>query len=182
MTDIFDRMIKLAKMLGMDTSPSGKSMAEFKGYAAGLEMVFDDMAELERQVYPLTASGKALGLLCNQLGIDGDISDNEKYSAVEKGFGYVFGDYANGSMAAEFEKYGISCVGTDGRIELESATFTECGVLENMGRIFRNFLSPATEVVLSGDGLDFDFWDNTQLSFDNYDRLDIPFYILDKLK
>lgn len=182
MTDILKRITDLAQMLGMDTSPGSKGLAELKGYAAGLEMISDDMAVIERQVFPLTATGNALGFICNQFAVNGSLDDAEKYHLIDSGFKQVFGDYISGSMAKELKKYDINCSGSDRKIFLSTSSYRNSKAIENMGRIFRNYLSPMSEIVLDGDGIDFDFWDSTPYSFDDYDRLDIPFYILDKLK
>ena len=182
MTDILNRITRLAEMLSIDITPCSTELAELKGYAAGLEMIFDDMAVLEKQVFPLTASGSALSFICNQFNIDGNLADEDKYRFIDSGFKYVFGDYVNGAMADAFKKYNVECSGSDGKIILCASSYKDSKVIENMGRIFRNYLSPASEVVPDGDGIDFDFWDSTPYLFDDYDRLDIPFYILDKLK
>lgn len=182
MTDILNRIIQLAELLGVDTAPSSKEMAELKGYAAGLDLVFNDMAVLEQQVFPLTATDKALSFICNQFNIDGNLADEDKYQLISDGFQQVFGDYISGSMAGEFKKYNIECSGSDGKIFLKASSYKSSRVLDNMGNIFRSYLSPSSEVVLDGDGIDFDFWDSTSYLFDDYDRLDIPFYVLDKLK
>lgn len=182
MTDILNRITKLAEMLGIDTADGGKEMAELKGYAAGLEMIFNDMSALEKQVFPLTATGRALSYVCNQFGIDGSLDDERKYQLISDGCSQVFGSYSKGAMADEFKKYNVTCTGADGKIILSTPSYKSSGVIENMGRIFRNCLSPSSVVVLDGSGLDFDYWDSTPYFFDNYDKLDIPFYILDKLK
>ena len=182
MTDILKRIIKLAKMLGINVAPFSQEIAELKGYAAGLEMIFDDMTLLEQQTYPLTATGNALSLVCNQFGIDGNLSVENKYMMISNGYKQVFGDYVNGALAKELKKYNVRCIGSDGKMILSALTYRNSGIIENMGRIFRNHLSPSTVVVMDGSGLDFDYWDNTTYLFDDYDRLNIPFYILDKLK
>ena len=182
MTDILKRIIQLAEMLSIDITPNSKELAELKGYAAGLELIFKDMAMIENQVFPLTATGNALSFICNQFNIDGNLADEDKYQLINSGFKYVFGDYVKGAMADEFKKYDIECSGSDGKIILIASSYKNNKVIENMGRIFRNYLSPSSEVILDGNGIDFDFWDSTPYLFDDYDRLDIPFYILDKLK
>lgn len=182
MTDILKRITQLAEILSIDITPCGKELAELKGYAAGIEMIFADMAALEEQVFPLTATGNALSLICNQFNIDSNLADEDKYQLINNGFKYVFGDYVKGAMTDEFKKYDIECSGSDGNIILSTSSFKNSRVIENMGRIFRNYLLPSSEVILDGNGIDFDFWDNTPYLFDDYDRLDIPFYILDKLK
>lgn len=182
MSDVLKRITELARLIGANGVTGSKDMAELKGYAAGLDMILADTEKLECQVYPLTADGNALSLICNQFGIDGHMAEDEKRELISEGFKRVFGDYENGEMAEVLKKYGIGCTGVNGKILLSADTFKNNGIIENLGKILRNYLPPISEVVVNGSGLDFDYWDETFYVFDNYDRLDIPFYILDKLK
>ncbi len=179
MNEILDRIIQLAQLLGIDTEKGSEQLAELKGYARGLSLVDDCIKRLEKNLSPLTADGEALSLFCNQFMIEADASDDEKRKLICDKFRLKYGDYVDFCLVEALIEINASCIfGDKGDISIPVNVSDKVTVLGGLGRVLANYLSPLSVVSFQGYSMKFDQWDEMPYSFDDYDRFDLPFYIL----
>ncbi len=182
---ISERILYLASLLSFDLSENTASYAELKGWISSLELVFGDLEVLEAQLYPDSADGLSLDLLSNQFSVSGSLGEVERRQLVADRLKLIYGSYENGALKEKIKEYGLSSTVTPEIFTLYTTselTVMTSGLLDDFSSVLKNYLSPMTYVFISGDGYDFNLWDSTDYTFDGYDRLDLPFYILDELK
>lgn len=177
----FERMEHLCRLLGLDMQAGGANAAELKACAAGLDLVYDMLEQLNNQLNPNTADEPALSLYCNLFGADGALDEAEKRAQINKGFAALFGDYENGALERIMEQYGVNCDKTAGQIILENNDIQLTGLPEHLSRILDDYQSPTSGVTVRCIGVDFAYWDSTDYSFCAYDCMNLPFYILNAL-
>lgn len=181
MSDVYDRMEGLVKLLGLEVENHSALSATLKGYAAGLEMIADDFKRLEKELEPANATGLAFSLLCNLFRIDAALPETEKREIIAERFKERFGDYTKGNIADALAAWNFESEVIVDAIMMNDSVSSDIKLLEKFSRILSDYQSPSTHVIFFGNGQDFDYWDATQFSFDKYDSLNLPFYILDDL-
>lgn len=182
MSDIYDRIEQLVRLLGFEVKSHSALSATLKGYAAGLEMIMEDMKSLEKELVPANVTGLAFSLLCNLFRIDTDLSENEKREMITERFRERFGDYTKGSIVDALAAYNIDSVFVIGKaILIRDSICDSTNLIEKFSKMLAQYQSPSTYVVFSNNKLDFDCWEAKQFSFSKYDSLNLPFYILDQL-
>ena len=179
MNDILERILKLAQMIGIDTSEGSEQLAELKGYAQGLALVLEDMKMTENNLSPLTAQGEALALFCNQFMVENDVSGDEKRELICDRLKLKYGDYVDFCLVEALIELNTFCVYNHGDISIPVSVPDKPVVLGGLGRVLANYLSPMSTVSIEGYSMKFDQWDEMPYCFDDYDRFDIPFYILE---
>lgn len=179
MNDILERILKLAQMLGIDTSKGSESLAEFKGYAQGLALVEEAMRTTENNLSPLTAKGEALALFCNQFMIKNAVSDDEKRELICDKLKLKYGDYVDLCLLEALIELNTFCIYGSGDISIPVSVSDKVTVLGGLGRVLANYLSPMSRVSFQAYSMNFNQWDEMPYCFDDYDSFDIPMYILD---
>ena len=180
MNDILDRIINLAKMLGIDTSDGSKELAELKGSARGILLVNDEIKNTENSLSPHTAQSEALSLFCNQFMVDGSLTDDEKRAVICDKLKLKYGDYVDFCLIEALMELNTVCIfGNNGEVSIPVNVGDKEVVLGGLGRVLANYLSPLSKVSFQGYSMNFDQWDAMPYSFDEYDRFDLPFYILE---
>jgi hypothetical protein len=182
MTNVLDRIISLENTLGLDTGEKSENLATIKGYAAGIEMVINDFDALILELSPQTATGLSFDMMCNLFCVDADKSDEDKRITVINGYNQDNFQYKYGELKEIISEFGAECTGSGLKLTIKADDFKECGLLDNLGKILRNYLPPGVEVEPDGDGIIWQAWDNYLYFWDDFDRLDLSFNILDKLK
>lgn len=179
MNEILERIIQLAQLLSIDTENGSEELAELKGYAQGLALVEEYIKGIEKNLSPLTASGEALSLFCNQFMIEADASDDEKRALICDRFKLKYGDYVDFCLVEALMEIDTVCIfGDHGEVSIPVEVSKKVTVLGGLGRVLANYLSPLSVVSFQGYCMDFDQWDEMPYSFDHYDRSELPFYIL----
>lgn len=178
MTEIFERIKKLAEMVCFDLTQGSEQYAAFKAYAKGLSLVFDDYNVLERDLFPSTAEGEALALFCNQFKVSGSLDKEKRRQIICDKFKNKYGDFDEFGFYYALESIGSSCSFGSERVEISNIEDKPL-LLDRLGRILDTYQSPMTKIIVSGPSMKFDAWDNTPYTFDGFDRLGLAFYILD---
>lgn len=180
--NVLSRLTGLFEMLGADTDESGYDMAELKAYAAAVEMAYDYLDGIASACNVNTSSGLALSLYCELFGIDGSLTDDEKRNMIKQRFAESLKLPLHNELEHAFNQ--LNCI--DEIISIGffySLTFdgNDAADVYALSRICRDLLPPCTIVSADGFNADFDFWDNTQLLFEDYDGLRLNFNMLDNL-
>lgn len=182
---IDERIISLAEALGFDTNEKSSSLAELKGYIAAIKLIQDDMDALELQLWPETAQGRALDLFSNMFHLSSELDAEEKRQMIIDRYKYTYGSYKAGELCGKILAYGLDAGLLPYYLSIKTnstvTSIIESGILDDLGDIINNYVAPITYIDIAGDGYDFDLWDGTGYTFDSYDRLDLPFYVLDSL-
>lgn len=181
MNNILERIVNLSQMLGNDTSKGSVGLAVLKGYAAGIEMILNDFIFLQKQLSPISASGDAFLLFCNLFGIDSDLADDEKRIILLERHKEQFGEYTDDELKNIIDSYDGVTVSIISNILIINIFEDNIMLIEDLAKILREHQSPSSKVIIFHyKGLDFDYWDSMDYDFNAYDRLSLPFYILDQ--
>jgi hypothetical protein len=180
---IYDRLSSLFDKLGIEHPENSCENGELMAYATAISQVQSEIEGYFTQLNANTTYGLGLSLYCELFNIDSTLSDDKKKELILQGLGMQYGDYQKGTFAQEVESLGsdFSAVVNDFNLIINGSVKGNHQLLSQLGKILVEYLPPCTTAQLSGDGLDFDFWDDTSFLFKDYDNLKLPFEVLDTL-
>lgn len=179
MDNCFDRICRLANMLGIDDTIGSCSLAELRGYAAGLMLLSDELMTTKNQLSPDYANGYALDLFCNMLGISSSFNEDEKRRIIKQKLKSKYGKYGISELVG-----GIDELGANAQLKYGDVYITlddECDeLIKELEQIIENYSSPTSIVYIEGSDYNYNIWDSKDYTFNAYDNLRLPFYILDQ--
>ena len=182
MNDVEKRIIKLADLISIATEDNSRELAELKGYAEGIKLILSDLEKTALQLSPETAEDMALGLFCDMMGIDYTLSDSEKRELIKKGFLMDGIHYANGEFEEKLAAAHFNAQLSAGTLTLSNAAEPTAEDFKKLAEIMKNYASPNLFITFEGDGITFEKWDTFDFMFDEYDKLNYPFSMLDTIK
>ncbi|MCH5321289.1 MAG: hypothetical protein J1E36_05970 [Eubacterium sp.] len=182
--EVYKRLSALFEKLGFPIDNGTKEKGELLAYCTAINTVQGELEENFAQMLADTSSGLGLSLFCELLGIDGTLSDEEKYKLIKEGLSQKYGDYIFGTMTSEIEGLadGFSMTADDFKITINGSIKSDTDILARLGKILEKYLLPCTVIAFCGDGIDFDYWDSTPYLFEDYDNLNLSFSVLDTLE
>lgn len=182
MNDIEKRIIKLADLIGIGTEDNGRELAELKGYAEGIKLILSDLEKTALQLSPETAEDMALSLFCDMMSIDYTLSDSEKRELIKKGFLMDGIHYTNGEFEEKLTAAHFNAQLSAGTLTLSNSAEQTAEDYKRLAKIIKNYASPNLFITFDGDGMTFENWDAFDFMFDEYDKLNFPFSMLDTIK
>lgn len=181
MNNSIKRMMALAEKLGLDIRAKTKSLAELKGYEAGLKCIWQDYFYIAEQYSPNTAKGLALDFMCNMFNIDSECSEDKKREQICNGFKKRFGDYGCNEFSDILAGYGLMIVSSPCEYTISGRSMKNTGAMDIIGSLLKNYAVPGVYITFSGEGYTFDYWDSKLYCFDDYDNLGLSFNMLDTM-
>lgn len=182
MSDIEARILKLAKLIGICTEGKSKELAELKAYAKGFELISGDLAQTALQLSPETAQCTALALFCDIMGIDYSLSDTEKREQIKNGFLMDGINYTNGEFEKQLEAAHFNAVLSAGKLTISATSEKTKEDYKKLAQLMKNYTTPNLYITFDGDGITFDEWAGMDFMFDEFDKLNFPFSMLDTIK
>lgn len=182
MNEIETRIIKLADLISINTKEKSKELAELKGYATGLNMIFSDLDEITQELSPITATGYAFGLFCDMFGIDFSLADNEKRELIKTGFEMTGTDYTDGEFEQKIAEAHLTAVLSAGNLTLAAAAEHTAQDYKLLAKILENYAVPNLYITFNGDGMTFEKWEQLDFMFNEFDRLKFTFAMLDTMR
>lgn len=182
MNNIETRIIKLADLVSIETNKNSTELAELKGYAEGLNLIFSDFRELKDNLSPITATGFAFGLLCDMFSINFTLSDSEKRKLILDGFALLNIDYTDGEFEQKIADAHFTAALSAGSMTLAAENTPTAENLKALAKILENYATPNLYITFNGDGMTFGEWDKLGFMFNEFDKLKFTFSMLDTMK
>lgn len=181
-----ERMISLAKELGLDEEKEQALFAVIKSFSNAIEIINDEIKEF-LDMFNFSSINNteyyyALNMLCGLMDIGTNYSNISKLSFVKKNLKRTFGDYNFDEMMSKLNdgldknliisKFGLKLIG--------SFTLDKRRLKEHI-RAIREYLNPFCRIYFNGRGLTFKKWDSLALTFNDLDSMNLSFLMLDTL-
>lgn len=180
----YKRLSALTESLGLRLDSGSALKGEILGYCIGIESVksFFDMIFQETDIEK--ASGTGLSIYADMCNVDDALSIEEKRGEIITRLSGQFGAYPSADFASALKKLepGLSYSSTAYSMTISSVTSENADILKALGNLIEEYVPPYVIVSLDGDGCTFDYWDSTPFVFEDYDRLNCPFSVLDTIK
>lgn len=183
MNDISKRLFALFEMLGADTQSNSLDSAELTAYVKGIELVLNSFNSAVKEMNVNKATALGLSLYCEMTGVDGALDTEEKRKQVIERLGQIYGDYKLNDIY--YALADISPELTVGTSKFEMIfnlnRFEKDFDLKKLAKVINETIPPCTKAGFLGDGATFDRWDSTAFLFQDYDNIDLPFYLLEQM-
>lgn len=181
-----ERMISLAKELGLDEEKEQAFFAVIKCFANAIELVNDEIKEF-LDMFDFSSINNteyyyALNMLCGLLDVGTNYANSAKISFVKRELKRVFGDYNYDEMMSKLNdgldkklvisKFDMKLIG--------SFSFDKRRFKEHI-RIIREYLNPFCRIYFNGRGLTFKKWESMAFTFSYLDSMNLSFLMLDTL-
>lgn len=185
MKNSYIRLSQLWNHLSLPPEDNLPDKAEIMAYCKGIKIVREFFDEIFLQAFVETSSGAALSYYCQMLGIDGNLAPDEKKRLIKAKLNRKFGDYES----SEFEKV-VSDIDPDLSVVINdfvgfTTIYGTCrgkyDIFPRLTDAIDNYIPPCSDIFFSGDGFDFDYWDNTPYLFENFDNLKLSFDFIETL-
>ena len=173
----YERMKSLLRRAGLSVNDNGISDAEVYAYARGLETVCEKLSEAEE----IISTDAGLSRYASYLGIDAaKYGGNELKELIIRRASYKLAELTGGDFDAEFALTGAAS------LEIGENGITVKGInparMYELSVFLNGFVPAGVKLSSDGGGMDFDAWDATGYTFNQYDALALPFDILDTLR
>lgn len=182
--EIYLRLEKLMKTLGLSVNSGGITAAEMKAYATGVSLALNNMEILIKNLFADTADFRGLAMFLSAIGESSQKSENEArkliYSAFTEGRGNC--GLCNFEMALAEICKGISYSVDGNNITFSYSEKADGEFLKKLSIFIKNYLPAYCNVYLDGNGLTFEQWDKLEWFWYVLDSLYLPFSITDTLR
>lgn len=176
---IFERLKSLFAQLSAELAQKSTSMAELKGYCAGLSLAQNDMDEAYANLFVDTAGEKGLGMLLSLVGEDKRDTDEESREAVINAFSNKDAIMSYDSFFEELKKISedadFYCNGY--AMLISHCLLPERDVLKRLSHFIKNFVPANVHIYLNGVGARWEFCEYLGLHWYEIDELALPFTI-----
>lgn len=186
MAEFEDRMISLAKELGLGEENEQAFFSVIKCFANAIELVNDEINELIDMFDFSSLSNSdysyALNMLCGLLDVGTNYVNSAKISFVNRDLKRVFGDYNYDEMMSKIinsmekdliiSKFNMKFIG--------SFSYDKSNMKRNI-RDVKEYFNPFCRIYFYGSGLTFKKLDSLSLTFNDIDSMNLSFLMLDTL-
>lgn len=177
---VYERLKVLIEKLGFVFTDGGITKAEITAYTAGIEMV-NNMLEKTIKSLILEPQSKAdLVCYCKMLSINNEnYTLQELENCIRKRLGERYSFAAAEEFSNAFDEIGSGSYEiVDGGIKISGIGI---GGVKKVGEFIKAYVPFCADVLYEGTGMTFDEWDAISKCWDEYDRMQLPFNIIDKL-
>lgn len=179
---IYDRMRALLENSGLKFCDNGITNAEIEAYSKGLDMVQKQFAGIYRQIFINLEESDNADKYIELLNLSTEnLSMEEIKSEIKRRLGETFGHYTIEDFNHDFYKVGSGTYTWTSKFGLE---FIDISIndLERLGRFVMPYTVLHANLGYWGDGFTFDQWDKYAQTFYKYDKLNLPFDIIDNFR
>lgn len=176
---VYERLKALIEE-GFTFTDGGITKAEITAYSAGIELVRSILDKNIKSLMLDSDDKTSLAHYCRMLSVNDEsynLQELKKHIRTRMGERYSF------STADELQT-AFTEIGS-GSYEISNGAITISGValegVEKTGEFIRNYVPFCTTVLYDGSGMTFDEWDALSKCWDEYDRMRLPFNVIDKL-
>lgn len=174
--EIYNRLKSLVTGVGISVDDNSSNDAELYCYAQALGAVREQMRAIKDELFAVSENG--IKRYVKLLNIN--IQDKTRDQIVDEIHAKLSDDYGNLKAEQMAEDFLLVGSGTytlkRGRMTFSDVAFEDLGKLSEF---IRKWTVMNTLCIFAGNGMKFDQWDAMENSFDYYDRLQLPFDILD---
>ena len=182
MSSTQERLCTLYNEIGIRTD-KGISKAEIIAYSDAIDMVHEELSQIIVHLFPIKSLYKDYEKYIELIGeIIRKINNNVRNEIIANRFSGEWGNLSMENVNRVFEyvanqkgNYSLS----DGLITFTRVAFED---LPKLGQFIKGYVPACTEVTFSGRGLKFSAWDNRKMRWFDYDKLCLPFDVLDKME
>lgn len=180
----YDRLIELFKLLGSDYYGDPFVKGEVDAYCYALHLIKDKLENIFSETLYENMSGIGARMLCSMLHLSFASDENKKRENIIKRLSCDFGNYEDGMLEEyiTFVDENLSAQTENFVMAISGASAKNNDILYKIGEYFKSFLPPFIVADFGGDGLEFDYWDSAEYTFDEYDNFDLSFNFLETLK
>lgn len=174
MPNEFERMKRLLETAGLNIAAGGIGEAELCGYAAGLALIREALESAEAGIAAPERYAALLGLDTEDLG------ENELRRWIVRRVSEASALPDGEILDTEFSLTGATAL----RPTQDGLLLTGFNLSRSKALAFflASFLPVGVRITGGGSGLCFDQWEATGFTFREYDRLRLPFDLLDTLR
>lgn len=178
-----ERLTILFEKLGIPIESKSQDKGELMAYCAGIDMIRSAFESNFSQIFADTATGLGLSLFCELLKIDSSLDADEKRTQIARGLSRKYADYTYNEFTDEIDSISIDigALVLDFYVNMNGTIQGDYSILAKMGRAFENYVPPCTVLSFCGNGLAFDYWDESPYLFEDYDNFNLNFQLLDEL-
>lgn len=170
-------------MLGANLEKESSDTAEIMAYCAGIDLILQDYKDKCTQINIDTSHGTGLSLYCGLFRIDSTLNEVAKKAKIKEGLQRVYGDYSPGEFDAALKAIDsdIAASSNNFNLYISGSALKDNKNLKYVAKVLEDYVPPCTFVSFDGFGADFDYWDATQYLFEDYDKMNMAFQLLDTL-
>jgi hypothetical protein len=181
MKNEYERMKGLLLDLGFSFDEGSITNAEICSYAAGMQLVKDEMNEIFNKIFINIDKNTNVSNYCEMLDIDINNYDvDELKEKIFKRLGQQYGVLTKDMFDEAFKEV------CDGEYDITNDGITISNVkvedTKKLGKFIQQYMFSRSNIFCDGSGLDFDTWDKRGQTFHDYDSAKLPFNIIDTLR
>ncbi len=180
MNNEYSRMRQLLEPLGLSFEEGSVTGAEIYAYSKGAELVKNSFYSAYGFVFYNMAESGDIRRYAEMLSVDTEHFEGEALEkAVKNRFSHRYADYT-----AEDLREAFNSVGSGDYLIVNNEllfSFVDEEDLAQLGKFIEAFVHFTYPFRYDGEGMTFDEWDAWAKSFAEYDKLNLPFDILDYL-
>ncbi len=183
-TTCCERLVQLFDFLGFKYHSNLFVKGEIESYCYAVNLIKDKLDEIFSEVLYENMGGTGARMMCSMLHLSFAPDENEKRENIIKRLSYDFGSYQSGMLEEYigFVDENLSAETENFVMKISGASAKNNDILYKIGEYFKNFLPPFISADFGGDGLDFDYWDLAEYTFDEYDNFNLSFNFLETLQ
>lgn len=178
--NVYERLKALIQDLGFTFAEGGITKAEIKAYSAGIELVRSILDKSINSLMLDSDDKTSFAHYCKMLSVNDEsrnLQELKKHIRTRMGERYSFS--TADELQTAFAELG------SGSYEISNGAITISGVelegIEKIGEFIKGYVPFCTTIFYEGSGMTFDEWDAVSKCWDEYDRLSLPFNVIDKL-
>ncbi len=174
--EIYDRLKNLVTGVGISVIDNSPDDAELYCYAQALNSVRQQIAIIVDDLFAVSDNGLKRYIKLLNINSQGKTYD-QLIAEIQSKLSDDYGNLKIAQMAEDFLLVGSGTYAvTRGKITFSGVAVED---LDKLSEFIRKWTVMSAKCIFDSDGMAFDQWDAMANSFDYYDRLQLPFDILD---
>ena len=177
---VYERLKALIQDMGFIFTEGGITKAEIMAYTAGIVLVNDMLEKTMKSLILKPQSKEDLAYYCRMLSIN---DENYTLQELENCIRMRLSERFSFATAEELNKAFAEIGSGSYEIVDGGIRFSDIGIggVKKVGEFIRAYVPFCAAVFYEGTGMTFDEWDAIAKCWDEYDRMYLPFNIIDKL-